>query len=314
MISSVRWLDADELSHSLDYIRPLDVLGEELTGRAAGGGPRTPHRDVSLTPWRHYATGSPATELVLLEDERTGAGCVLSAAGLRACRAAALTGLAARLLLVPGAVTAAVVGSGLAAQTQLMVIVQHVRGVSHIAIYPGEDGGKGMIEPKVLDQIDFAGIGLSVLAAADEAVFSADLIVTTGAAPAELYIRAMAKGAVVVNATNLDLPDTLVDSVDQLYIDRAELVGDNLDRYFAKTHSAGMEGNSEWSYQPDAWRHQRRIDADLGQVLTGTHPGRSHRDQILLVELLSAKALDVRLASMLYQAANERGLGSQLLK
>lgn len=278
MISPLRWLDADELSRSLDYSRPIDLLAEELTGKVDES--RQPYRGGSLTPMRaDAATDAQVTDLVLFEDERAGARCVLSATGLRACRAAALTGLAARTLLAPGKVSVAVLGSGLAAQTQLMLIARHLDGVHHLAVYLGDDGSEGRIEPSVLNQIDLAGIRLSVVSAVDEAVLSVNLVVTTGAAPAGLDIRAMADGAVLVNATNRDLPDALLDSVDQLYVDDAELVADNLHRYFVRV---------------------RRVDADLGQVLTGAHPGRMRFDHILLVELLGAWALDVRLAGMLY--------------
>jgi ornithine cyclodeaminase/alanine dehydrogenase-like protein (mu-crystallin family) len=56
----------------------------------------------------------------------------------------------------------------------------------------------------------------------------------------------------------------------------------------------------------------RRIDADLGQVLAGTHAGRRLADDVLLMELLGVRDLDVALASRIQQVAQEHGIGTWL--
>jgi ornithine cyclodeaminase/alanine dehydrogenase-like protein (mu-crystallin family) len=315
MISPILQLNADEVLSALDGIDPIETLVEELVGRRVGGPAWRPTACGRLTPWPSgtEAADVATAELVLLDDLIADAGCVLPTASLRAVRAAGLTALAARELLAPGVVTAAVLGSGPAVQPQLTVIARHVPDVSHIAICPTGDRNVSPVEPRVLDQIDLAGIGLSVNSAVDEAVFGANLVVATGTIPSRLELAHLTRGAVLVNATYRDLPDDLVDRVDRIYLDDAGLIDDHSDRYFVRAHLTVTDAGADRP-RPAAGGHLRRhAPLDLGQVLTGAHSGRAHVDDILLVELLSADVVDVSLACKLHHAARERGLGAQLL-
>ncbi|HEX6352580.1 hypothetical protein [Actinophytocola sp.] len=294
MAEPILQLSADELSSALEGVDPVDLLAEEL----ADGTTSAPE-EVRLTPWRGRvgATRRPMAEPLLLEDLRTGERCVLPASGLRACRAAALTGLAATAFLAPGEATAAVLSSSFATEPHLMVIARYLRRVGRLTIYSASDRSESAIEPRVLDHLDLAGVRVHRTTSVTDAVLAADLVVAA-ATSGRLRIDSLAKGAVVVNATNQDLPDDLVNAVDGLYVDDAALIEENRNRYFVDAHLRG----------------RRRIDADLGQVLTGARAGRTELDHVLLVELLSANALDPTLASVLHRAALERGLGGQLFE
>jgi ornithine cyclodeaminase/alanine dehydrogenase-like protein (mu-crystallin family) len=285
MINPILQLSAGDLASALDGIQPIDVLAEELAGRGATSVPT-----ARMRRWPGGADG----DLVLLEDSINGTQCVLPATGLLACRAAALTGLAARHLLAEGADTAAVLASDVPAEPHLAVIARYLRGLSRITLCAPEDRHGHLVERSVLDQIDLAGIRLAIVAAVDDAVAGAGLVVATR--PERIDVGMLAGGALVVNATNRDLPDELIDSVNQLYVDDARRLDDSPDRYFVRRAKDG----------------RGRIDADLGHLLTGAHPGRTESDHIVLVELLSANVLDIRLAGLLYRAAVERGLGHQL--
>jgi len=334
MISPILRLNIDELASALDAIDPVEVLAEELVGRTAGGADRLPNRSGRLTPWHGVtpagipavtsadlpagtSAGVPAGDLVLLEDLGVGGGCVLPASALAVVRTAALAALAARTLVIPGVVTAAVLGSDFAAQSSLTLIARYLPGLSHVAVCPsdrrsGDEPGRPL-EPRVIDRLDFAGVGWSVTAAVAQAVFGATLIVATTAGAPHLEIGQLPKGAVLINTTGEDLPDELVDAVDQIYVDDAALIEGNAHRYFARMHLAGPTNGSAWA-AGQAGRRDRRVDADLAQVLTGAHAGRTHVDHILLVELLGARAPDVRLACALHRAAIELGLGVRLVE
>lgn len=289
MVSPTLHLSAGEVLLALDGIDPVDLLAAELTGQGAG--------DRSLTPWRGRAAfGRPAERSVLLTDPATDARCVLPVAALRACRTAAVVALATRTLLGNGMVTAAVLGSGYALQAQLTVILRHLRRVGCLTVRGGAAHHGSLIEPRLLDQIDLAGIRLVVATTVEEAVFAADLVLAVGGPADRLAIGALAKGSVVVNATGRDIPGGVADSVDQLYVDDASLIERSIDRHAVRAHLGG----------------QRPVDADLGQVLSGAHPGRTHLDHILLVELLGTETLSPALAQLLYQTAQDRRLGSQL--
>jgi hypothetical protein len=78
MISPILRLNTDELLSALDAIDPVDVLTEELVGKA-GDGSEPPVPDGRLTPWRGGGPDAPATELLLLEDLHIGRSCAGSA-------------------------------------------------------------------------------------------------------------------------------------------------------------------------------------------------------------------------------------------
>lgn len=312
MISPTLRLSTDELLSALDVINPVDLLVDELVaGRPSDPGGR-------LIPWRGDPSAGPAGGLILLEDLRAGSSCVLPTSVLCAFRTAALAALAARALVTPGVVTAAVLGSGFAAQPPLAVIARHVPGISHLAVCPASpaspagpdrlartDGWRQPVRPMVLDQLDLSGIGLSITSAVSDAVFGATLVVAAAAGLHRFRLGQLTRGAVVINAAGEDLPDELVDGVDQLYVDDAALLERNVHRSFVRRHLAGMAVGS---------RRPVTIEADLGQVLTGAHAGRTHIDDILLVELLGGNAMDVRLACSLHRAALANGLGVQLIE
>jgi len=65
-----------------------------------------------------------------------------------------------------------------------------------------------------------------------------------------------------------------------------------------------------WYRNPSAGHGNRSVQADLGMVLANASPGRLHDDEILLVELLGAAAVDAALAGRIGQAAAEHHLGS----
>jgi ornithine cyclodeaminase len=280
-------LGADELSYALEGIQPLDVLAEDVAVRTTRD-----DGDARLSPWPNAVAGGPDPELVLLEDYHSGVTCVLPAAALRGCRAAVLTRVAARELLNPGASRMAALGCGPAADLQLATIARHLPTIRHISVCPVAAEHGCPIEQRALDEIDLADVRLTVTADAAGAVASADLVVVTCTAATWPAGTRPHLGAVVVNATNRDLSDELVDTADALFVDDAELLGAAADRYFTR----------------------RGVDADLTRVLTGEHPGRTDPDHVVLVELLSADQLDAVLARLLYGAAVDRGLGTQRLE
>lgn len=313
MTSPILRLSAEELRSALDGIDPIEVLAEELIGKTVDRTEWDRRQVGRLTPWRD-ASGAPASDQVLVEDLRSGSKCLLPASSLRMVRAAGLTALTARELLTRGVVTAAVLGSGPATQLQLTLNTRYVPDISHIAIATWSTGDGGTpVEPEVLDELELAGIGLSISDSVEEAVFGANLVIVVGGRPEGLELGHLARGALLINTEGRDLPHDLVNGVDQIYVDDAALLEANPERYFVKMHLAAS-GNSDWPRPHNGSHHRRHIDADLGQVLTGARPGRRNIDDILLVELLSVHVLDVWLACRLHRAARERGLGARLLE
>ncbi|HEV2784099.1 MAG TPA: hypothetical protein VGX25_32325 [Actinophytocola sp.] len=307
MARSILELDGDALWTAFEQINPVDLLVDELTGRTDDRVDWNPHHLGRFVAWQRTTKDDDGTERALLEDPGTGERCLLPADGLRASRTATLGALAARQMLTPTVVTATVLGTSPAAQLQLAVIARHVPDVSHIAVCPTPGGGFPL-EPRVVDQVDLAGIGLSVTSGMAEAVFGANLVIIADGGPWPLIPGQLPRGAVVVNATGQDLPVELVNGVDEIYVDDAKALEANRHRYFIRSHLSSRIGVGAPT-RTTGGRRRPHIEAPLGEVLTGGHPGRTHLDDTLLVELLSTDTLDAQLACELHRAALERGLG-----
>lgn len=218
-----------------------------------------------------WRIGNVSEDEILLYGERSLTGFLLPSAGLRAIRAAALTATAARLLVERRVITVAVLGAGLAARLHVAALATHLRGVSHIAVH-----GLTQVPAALTERLDRTGVGLTIVEEAADAVFGADLVVVAG--PLDEADWTLPSGTVIVNATGeavlAEIP------VDQVFVDDRRWLAGEI---------------------PDV--------ADLGQVLAGTHPGRTDSDDVVLVDLLTVEAGGVWLAHQLLQAALRKDLG-----
>jgi ornithine cyclodeaminase/alanine dehydrogenase-like protein (mu-crystallin family) len=254
-------LSPDEVWNLLDEVDPVRVVLDELA------------HGVRVIP--------PAAQ-----------GCVLSAGNLRAVRTAALAALAARHLTASRVVTAAVLGWDLAAELQLSVLVRCVPDITHVAVCadPGTTTG-----PRIRDQLDLAGIGLSVTDQLPDAIRGANLVHVLDPALAARRLTPLAKGAVIVNGAGA----TLSADVDQVYVDRS-------DRLPSRYRMATGDAVAPRRAGPN---RPHPVEATLGDVVGGTHPGRTRVDDVLLIELLGADALSGALADQFHRAAVRRGVG-----
>jgi ornithine cyclodeaminase/alanine dehydrogenase-like protein (mu-crystallin family) len=262
----------------------------------------------------HLLLGVAAAGQTAVEDPETGLRCLLPAAMLRMIRAAGLAALASRELAAPGVLTAAVFGSGAAIQVQIAVMARYLPMLSHIAIC---SGGQEPAVTGVLDELERAGIGLSAAADPERAALGANLLIAATPSPDWLRISPLPLGALVVNAARQDLPRGLVACANRIYVDDLALLERNRHREFVARHLAGPDaGRGPVLGQREGWyRHRaaghgyQNVQADLRMVLVGASPVRLD-DEILLVELLGAAAVDAALAGQLGRAAAEHHLGS----
>lgn len=289
MTNPIIGLTKAELAALAKVIDPVEEVVAEFTGGRAGG---------RLTPWHGPRFGGPAAgDLVLLDDREGGGRCLLPSSALCSLRTAAMVALAARELVAPGVITAAVLGFGLVAQDTLLLLERTLTGLSHAAICPGEDAPDRAACHAVIAALDRAGIGWSLSTAVAESVFGATLVVATVVTDPHDLGRPP-DGTTVINTSGRDLPAPLVAAADQIVVDDLALLRHNAHRAFVRAHLA-------------AGSHQR-VSVDFTRLLTRTQPGRSHADDVLLVELLDTRKLDVGLASSLHRAALDLGLGVEV--
>ncbi|GAA2659015.1 MULTISPECIES: hypothetical protein [Actinosynnema] len=166
----------------------------------------------------------------------------------------AVTALAARHLLTPGVVTAAVIGGAARVASQLDVLTRDVPDVSHVSVRL-LDGRE--LPPALTARLALDGVELSCARSAAEAAFGANLVVVTDPIDPGHRPRPprLSKGAVLVNASGTPLPPVLLAQAHRVFVDDP-----------AQRDTAS---------------------GDLRQVLVGGGRGRTDADHVLLVELLS---------------------------
>jgi len=307
MTETVLRIDADDVRHILETLDPVAVLAEELikgTINRRDSGPA-----LRLGPW----TGGDGDHL-RVDTSSDGLSCVMPAAALRMAHAAALCALATRELLPPGGITVAMLGTRQAIQAQLAVIARHVPDIVHVAVCVTDENETGALDPRLVDELDLTGIGLSVVTAPRDSLFGANLVVvvseealTDGAEQAG--VNHLARGTVLVNASGHDLPTALVDHADQIFVDDLALLAAHPDRYVVARHLRHLSSGTAWTRDHG---HPPAISADLGRLLAGTHPGREQHADTLVVELLSVSTPDARLAQTIAETAVRLRLGVQV--
>jgi ornithine cyclodeaminase len=308
MTKTVLRLDAEDVWRTLETLDPVAVLAEELIKRAINHPDQERHSAGPLVPW-----AGRDDEYVLAEDLWPDASCAIAAAPLRMIHAAALSALATRELLPPGGITVAILGTRRETQSQLAVLAKHVPDIVHVAVRITDETETDTLEPWLLDQLDLAGIGVSVVTSLADSLFGANLVIQVSEEGLtedgeHAGVKHLVRGTVLVNASGHDLPDDLVDHVDQVYVDDLALLAEHPDRYIVTQHLSRTASVAMWAgeHRPPA------IAADLGLLLAGARPGREQQDDIVVVELLSANVPNTHLAHAIAETALRGGLGDRV--
>jgi hypothetical protein len=257
-----------DVVRALDGLDVLDVVSRELIQR---------HHGVELV----HTGGTDvavSTEVTTVEEHGGGRACVLPTQSLHMIGLAALTVLAARVLLSPSAVTATILGEGPAAHLHLAMLARYTPQLAGAAMHP---------------------------AAPNQ---DASLLIIAESGWDAPVVEPLRPGALIINASRRDLPDRVLADVDRLYVDDLGLLEHNQHRTFVQWHLAGADHRPPArDGRPAPWRDQRRIEHDLGHLLSGGS-AEPVTDDVVLVELIDGGSLLARLAADLYQAAIALGV------
>jgi len=253
---------------------------------------------VSVFPGNPAAGLPTITAAMLLQDAKTGRPLALmEAAYLTALRTGAAAGVATRHLARPDAKVLAVYGAGAQARTQVAA-VRAVRPIARVLIY---DPCRRAAE-ELAAQLGAEG-GLAVEVSDDPAVpaGSADVIVT-----ATTSLRPVFPGRVVGPGTHINAIGSYTPEMQELeagLLARADLVA--ADARDAALHESGdlIIPISAGLFGPE------RVDAELGQIVLGTAPGRTAPEQLTVYKGVGLAALDLTTAQLVYGRALAMGLG-----
>ncbi len=257
---------------------------------------------VSLFPG-NAGTAVPTHQAVIVAfDPRTGTpAALLDGTGITAIRTAAGSALATRVLAREDASVLAILGTGVQAGAHA-VAVSRVRPFHEIRV-----AGRNPELASVLEA-DLGGrLGMPVAAAPsfEEAARGADVVCATTHSPDPVLARDWLSPGMHVNSVGVNPAGRELDR---------ETVRDALvvveSRESALSPGPAGANDLVWSIR-DGDLDPADI-AEIGEVLSGTRPGRESPDQLTLYKSVGVAVQDAAAAALVLRAARERGLGTDI--
>ena len=235
---------------------------------------------------------------VMLFDGATGELlAMINASAITAIRTAAVSGLATRLLARSDAADLAIIGAGVQARPHLLAM-NCVRPLKRVRIASRNFLSAQKFAQEM--QLQFPNL-IEPVETVEAAVRGADIIVTATTSRDPVLQREWISPGAHINAIGTFSPRareidtaTIVDA--SLFVDRRESALNEAGDYLI----AAQEG----AIGPE------HIRADLGEVVTGAHPGRRSADEITLFKSLGLAIEDLAAAAHVYRKASEQGVGA----
>ncbi len=289
-------LQRGELTNPLRFVvrPPGSALMGLMPAHDARERPLFTLKEIVIAPANSERGLDPHQGAVLLHDGESGElTAILNASPVTEIRTAAVSAVATKLLARSGARTVAVLGSG-------------VQGRSHVhAMQTVIDDPIIRIWSRNPSHAEALALETHSLVATtvEEALAGAEIVCTTTAAREPILRREWLEPGTHVNAVGSSVPSTRE-------LDGATMAAASLfvDRRESTLNESGdfLLALAEGAIGPE------HIRAELGELLTGAHPGRTDEQELTLFESLGIAAEDLAAAELCVSRARERGLGTEV--
>ena len=279
MDAVLRSLARGELHQPLRFLtRPPNA--ESLMGfmpaHRSGDGSVWSLKEIVIAP------GNPARGLdahqgaVLLHDGETGElRALLNASAITEIRTAAVSAVATRALARAGAQVVAILGGGVQARSHVEAM-RTVLGDAEIRTWSRGEGGTP-----------------------EDVLRGADVVCTCTSAREPILRRDWLAPGTHVNAVGSSIPTTR--ELDTETMAAASLFVDRRESTLNESGDLLLAGLGE-----------EHIRAELGEVLTGAHPGREDGDELTVFKSLGLAVEDLAAAELIVRKARERGAGTEV--
>ena len=239
--------------------------------------------------------------VLLLEADTGRPLALLEGAMLTAIRTGAASGAATDLMARPDSRTAAILGAGVQARTQLEAVCT-VRPIETVWVY---DPAADAVEAFINEMAGRAPIPADVRPAADarEAVAEADVVCTATTSHTPVFSDTDLKVGAHVNAVGSYQPH--VQEVPPETVVRARVVVDSRDAALAET------GDLIRSIRAGLITADH-VRAELGELVLGGVKGRASEDEITLFKAVGVAVQDAAAARAALARAEQLGLGQQV--
>ncbi|GER91667.1 ornithine cyclodeaminase [Dictyobacter vulcani] len=255
-----------------------------------------------------------ASGVTLLFDTMTARiQCIMEAAYISSLRTASVSALSVELCQGEDPITTlAVIGAGVLAEAHIALFVQRLPQLRRILMFDFVPERVHTCRENLLPLLQKHEVELSLAESAQQAIEQAELIVpATTTTTGYIQYNWLKPGAILVNVSLDDALPEIVFKADKVIVDDWSLVKNDPRRLIGRMYRAGQiiaPDDTETVAGPD----QRKIDAQIGDLVLGRRTGRERANDIILVNPFGLSIEDIGLASQVYRHAQELGLGTQL--
>lgn len=301
-MAAIPYLDEPAVRALLTYEELIPAMADALAALSAGRVVQPVRSIVPVTEHRGFLGVMPAYAgalgaklvtfypenrgvhthhaLILLFKAETGEPlAVLDGRLITEMRTAAASAVATDRLARPDAQVLAILGAGVQAASHLEAL-RRVRRFREVRVWSPRRGAEFARER-----------GVTAAASAEAAVRGADVIVTATSATTPVLAGAWLAPGAHVNAVGACRPDWR--ELDDELVRRARVIVDS--REAAKVESGDVIAAG-------------RIDAELGEVVADTQPGRTSSGELTLFKSLGVAVEDVVSADLVFRRARAAGL------
>ena len=230
--------------------------------------------------------------LVVAIDPQTGRPLALmDGESLTALRTGAAGGVAAKHLSRKDASTVVLFGAGVQGRAQIRAVMC-VRNIRAVFIIDRDEEKARALAQEMRGWENVPGV-ITIPSSPEQAIKEADIVIAATTTKTPLFDGDLLKPGVHVTGIGSFTPD--MQEIDEKTVQRAIVVVDSREACEAE---AG-----------DIIKARAHIDAELGEVIAGRHPGRTSDEQITFFKSVGLAAQDAAAAGAVLARARERGLG-----
>lgn len=215
---------------------------------------------------------------------------------LTSIRTGAASGLATDLLARKDSKTVAILGTGVQGRTQLQAVCE-VRQIRKVKIF---DPVRKSAESFIKEMSALLGIPITMHNTSAEAIADADIICAATISPTPVFSDKDLKKGVHINAVGSYKPD--VQEIPEATVLRSKLVVDDRKAALEETGDLIIPINK-------GIMTAEHIYADLGELVSGTKPGRTDDLEITFFKSVGLAIQDLAAASKALARAEEMNLG-----
>lgn len=234
---------------------------------------------------------------------------IMEGAYISGLRTASVSTLAVDLLQATPIRSVAIIGAGVLAQAHIDLLVRRLPELRLIHIFDLDKERIEALQAELTPTLQAHHVAMQASSTAEEAIRSAQLIIpVTTTTVGYIRFEWLNPGSLLVNISLDDPLPEVVFNADKVIVDDWNLVKNDPRRLIGRMYRQGrILGPDD---PGDSSRNgQRRIDAQLGEIVAGTKEGRSSPNDIILVNPFGLAIEDVALAAHVYDAARKFGFG-----